>query len=113
MSTKIKMLLPAIVLVSLSSVSLAFSPPPNNSGPGSRMAKKLNLTTEQQQQFQRIIKQQREEGQAWREKHRKAAENKLSAVLNEEQLAKFKTMKQQRANQRGNRRNKPRNNCRN
>ncbi len=111
MSSKVNTLLIGLVLVSLTSASLAFGRPcggpgqGRNFGPGSgggyRMAQELNLSVDQQQQFQNIIQEQRKEAQEWREQHRKEAVKKLSTVLNEQQLTKFKAIKQYQSNRRG------------
>jgi len=98
-STKNKLLL-GLALVSLSSVGLAFGwggGPGYGAGPGGgyRIAKELNLSTEQQEQMQTIMQQHREEGQQWREQHRTELETKLGNVLTADQLEQFKAFKQQ------------------
>jgi Spy/CpxP family protein refolding chaperone len=108
MSNKLSLLLIAITLLSFTTISLAFNPPcggpgqAGNLGPGGgRMAQQLNLTTEQQQQFQNIMQEQRKIGQAWREKHHQEVETQLSKVLDEEQLKNFKAFKQARPKKTG------------
>lgn len=99
MAAKKGKLLIALTLVSLTSAVLAFGP--QGGGPGygggARMAQELNLTVEQQQQVQELMKKHREEGRQWREQHRKDMEIKLGGVLTPEQLEKFKSIKKQRS----------------
>jgi Spy/CpxP family protein refolding chaperone len=116
MSTKINMLLIALALFSLTSISFAYNPqcggPGQGRGPGGggfRVAQILNLTSEQQQEFQNIMQEQRKIGQAWREKHHQETEAKLGQILNEEQLKKFKEFKQNRPNKMGMGFNRPNN----
>lgn len=59
------------------------------------MAQELNLTAEQQGQVQDLRLKHREEGQVWREQHRKNMKTKLRAILTAEQLDKFISFKQQ------------------
>lgn len=99
MITRKSKLLIALSLVGLTSVSMAFGPKwggPGPNGSGFRLAQVLELSEEQQSKVKEVMQAHREEGQKWREQHRSALENKLSSVLTEEQLEKFKAMKKNR-----------------
>lgn len=105
MSTKTNKLLIGLALISLASASLAFGSPGGGmkscqhrgfspDGGGYRIVNELNLTTEQQNQMQTIMQEQREAAKAWRKKQAEETEAKLSKVLNPEQLEQFKEFKQ-------------------
>ncbi|MCW8932748.1 MAG: hypothetical protein OQL19_21235 [Gammaproteobacteria bacterium] len=98
MSNKINTALIGLALLSLSSISFAAGS--YNQERGQRMMQELNLTTEQQEQFQGIMKEQKEAAKEWRAKHKEATREKLSQVLTGEQMEKFDEIKKQRSEKR-------------
>ncbi len=93
MSYKINTLVIGLILISLT--SLSFASGPNKENRGQRMAQELNLTAEQQTQVQEIMKEQKSAAETWRSSHHEQTREKLSQVLNQEQLAKFDAKKKQ------------------
>ncbi|MCP3849106.1 MAG: hypothetical protein GY694_02535 [Gammaproteobacteria bacterium] len=98
MSYKINAIATGLILISLTTVSLASNSFKQQRG--ERLAQELNLTSEQQEEVKSIMQEQRKEAQAWRKQHQEETKNKLSKVLNNEQMEKFETMKKQRAEKR-------------
>ncbi len=98
MTNKINKLLIAAVLVSLTSISFAYEQPRQERG--GRMAQELNLSAEQQEQFNSIIKEQRATAKSWRQKHHEETREKLSKILNGEQMKKLDELKDKRSKKR-------------
>lgn len=104
MSHKINTLLASLVLISITSMSVAAGQ--YNQNRGQRMAQELNLTADQQTQVKEIMEEQKSKAKTWRTSHQEETKAKLSQVLNDEQMAKFDAMKKQRKEKRMMRKNK-------
>ncbi|MBF0264489.1 MAG: hypothetical protein HQL46_04395 [Gammaproteobacteria bacterium] len=91
-----------IAIVSFSTASIAFYPGDGRPGftpgygDGSRMAAALNMDAKQHQQVKDIMIEHRHQAKTWRDEHRKSLTDKLSRVLNADQLEQFKQHQQQR-----------------
>jgi Spy/CpxP family protein refolding chaperone len=95
MQTLTRRLLISFALLSLTSASLAMGPPwaERQQGRDAFLIQELNLSAEQQKQFQKLRQEQREQAMQWRAQRQKIMQEKMQSLLTEEQLEKFKTIK--------------------